>query len=155
LVSYFTTCSDDQRLVNELGDRDIAPQNWEGKFGTWLAHKLIFEGFGIASFLFIKIFGTVALWSAIRLGASRMLRMILPALFAVSVLSFALGPFGSTRPFLGGIVGYEMNDYSQDYIGLIGTLLAVLFLIIFYLIFRIKMTPKAFTNVVSNTHAKI
>src|SRR5690606_7698699 len=139
----------------ELGDREIAPQNWVGKLGAWLAHKFIFEGFGIASFLFIKIFGTVALWFGIRFSASKMRRMIFWDLFAILVRSFALGHFGSTRPFLGGIVGYEMNDYLQDYIGQIGTLLAVLFLIIFYLIFRIKMTPKAFTNVVSNTHAKI
>ena len=154
-VSYFTTGAYDQSLVNELGDREIAPQNWVGKLGAWLAHKFIFEGFGIASFLFIKIFGTVALWFGIRFSASKMRRMIFWDLFAILVLSFALGHFGSTRPFLGGIVGYEMNDYLQDYIGQIGTLLAVLFLIIFYLIFRIKMTPKAFTNVVSNTHAKI
>ena len=154
-VSYFTTGAYDQSLVNELGDREIAPQNWVGKLGAWLAHKFIFEGFGIASFLFIKIFGTVALWFGIRFSASKMRRMIFWDLFAILVLSFALGHFGSTRPFSGGIVGYEMNDYLQDYIGQIGTLLAVLFLIIFYLIFRIKMTPKAFTNVVSNTHAKI
>lgn len=154
-VSYFTTGAYDQSLVNELGDREIATQNWVGKLGAWLAHKFIFEGFGIASFLFIKIFGTVALWFGIRFSASKMRRMIFWDLFAILVLSFALGHFGSTRPFLGGIVGYEMNDYLQDYIGQIGTLLAVLFLIIFYLIFRIKMTPKAFTNVVSNTHAKI
>lgn len=154
-ISYFTSGNYDQSVVAELNNREIEPENWVGKLGAWLAHKFIFEGFGIASFLFIKIFGEVALWFGIRFNAAKLRRMIFWDLFAIIVLSIALGHFGSKYPFLGGTVGFEMNDYLQDYIGQIGAMLVVLFLIIFYLIFRIKMTPKAFTNVVSNTHAKI
>ena len=54
-VSYFTTGAYDQSIVNEMGNRDVEPQNWVGKLGAWLAHKFIFQGFGVASFLFIKI----------------------------------------------------------------------------------------------------
>ena len=154
-VSYFTTGSYDQSVVSELNNREIEPENWVGKLGAWLAHKFIFEGFGIASFLFIKVFGEIALWFGIQFNAAKLRRMIFWDLFAIIVLSIALGHFGTNYPFLGGTVGFEMNDYLQDYIGQIGAMLVVLFLIIFYLIFRIKMTPKAFTNVVSNTHAKI
>ncbi len=154
-ISYFTTGSYDQSVVTELNNREIEPENWVGKLGAWLAHKFIFEGFGIASFLFIKVFGEIALWFGIRFNAAKLRRMIFWDLFAIIVLSIALGHFGAKYPFLGGTVGFEMNDYLQDYIGQIGAMLVVLFLIIFYLIFRIKMTPKAFTNVVSNTHAKI
>lgn len=154
-ISYFTTGNYDQSLVAELNNREVEPENWVGKFGAWLAHKFIFEGFGVASFLFIKIFGETALWFGIQFNAAKLRRMIFWDLFAIIVLSIALGHFGAKYPFLGGTVGFEMNDYLQDYIGQIGAMLVVLFLIIFYLIFRIKMTPKAFTNVVSNTHAKI
>lgn len=154
-ISYFTKGNYDQSLVAELNNREVEPENWVGKFGAWLAHKFIFEGFGIASFLFIKVFGEIALWFGIQFNAAKLRRMIFWDLFAIIVLSIALGHFGAKYPFLGGTVGFEMNDYLQDYIGQIGVMLVVLFLIIFYLIFRIKMTPKAFTNVVSNTHAKI
>lgn len=154
-VSYFTTGSYDQSVVAELNNREIEPENWVGKLGAWLAHKFIFEGFGIASFLFIKVFGEIALWFGIQFNAAKLRRMIFWDLFAIIVLSIALGHFGTNYPFLGGTVGFEMNDYLQDYIGQIGAMLVVLFLIIFYLIFRIKMTPKSFTSVVSNTHAKI
>lgn len=154
-ISYFTTGNYDQSVVAELNNRDIEPENWVGKLGAWLAHKFIFEGFGIASFLFIKIFGETALWFGIKFNAAKLRRMIFWDLFAIIVVSIALGHFGSKYPFLGGTVGFEMNDYLQDYIGQIGAMLVVLFLIIFYLIFRIKMTPKSFTNVVSHTHAKL
>src|SRR5690606_27471226 len=59
-VSYFTTGSYDQSVVAELNNREIEPENWVGKLGAWLAHKFIFEGFGVASFLFIKVFGEIA-----------------------------------------------------------------------------------------------
>lgn len=154
-ISYFTTGSYDQSIVSEMANRSIEPENWVGKFGAWLAHNFIFEGFGIASFIFVKITAEIALWFGIRFNASKLRRMIFWDLFAILVLAIALGHFGSKHPYLGGVVGYEMNDYFQDYIGEIGTMMVVLFLIIFFLIFRIKMTPKAFTNVVSNTHAKI
>ncbi|UUV20573.1 DNA translocase FtsK [Paenimyroides aestuarii] len=154
-ISYFTSGAFDQSIVNQLDNRELEPQNWIGKFGAWLAHNFIFNGFGIASFLFVKIFAEIALWFGIRFSAAKLRRMIFWDLFAVLVLSIALGHFGANHPFLGGVVGFEMNDYLQDYIGQIGALLVVVFLIIFYLIFRVKMTPKAFTNVVSNTHAKI
>lgn len=154
-ISYFTTGSYDQSMIHEMGNREMEPRNWVGKLGAWLAHKFIFDGFGIASFIFVKITAEIALWFGIRFRASRLRNMIFWDLFAILVLSIALGHFGSEHPFLGGIVGFEMNDYIQDYIGQIGAMLVVLFLIIFYLIFRIKMTPKSFTDVVSNTHAKI
>lgn len=154
-ISYFTTGAHDQSIVNEMNNRSVEPENWVGKLGAWLAHNFIFEGFGIASFIFVKIFAEIALWFGIRFNASKLRRMIFWDLFAILVLSIALGHFGVNLPYLGGVVGYEMNDYFQDYIGEIGAMMVVLFLIIFYLIFRIKMTPKAFTNVVSNTHAKI
>ncbi|WCM43054.1 DNA translocase FtsK [Flavobacterium sp. CBA20B-1] len=154
-ISYFTSGAFDQSIVNQLDNRELEPQNWIGKFGAWLAHNFIFNGFGIASFLFVKIFAEIALWFGIRFSAAKLRRMIFWDLFTVLVLSIALGHFGAKHPFLGGVVGFEMNDYLQDYIGQIGALLVVVFLIIFYLIFRVKMTPKAFTNVVSNTHAKI
>ncbi len=154
-LSYFTTGSYDQSMVNQLNNRDLEPQNWVGKLGAWLAHTFIFEGFGVASFLFVKIFGEIALWFGIRFNAASLRRMLFWDLFTIIVLSIALGYFGASYPFLGGIVGFEMNDYLQDYIGQIGALLVVVFMLIFFLIFRIKMTPKSFTSVVTNTHAKI
>ncbi|WP_141882926.1 FtsK/SpoIIIE family DNA translocase, partial [Flavobacterium psychrophilum] len=51
------------------------------------------------------------------------------------------GFFGNFLPELGGVIGYEMNLFSQDYIGKSGTLLALVFGIVIYLIFKIKISP--------------
>ncbi|MBA5791440.1 DNA translocase FtsK [Flavobacterium sp. xlx-214] len=154
-ISYFTSGAYDQSIVKELNDRSLEPENWVGKLGAWLSHKFIFEGFGVASFIFVKIAVQIALWFGLKFSASKLRRMIFWDLFAIIVIAIALGHFGSTLPYLGGVVGFEINDYIQDYFGEIGALLTVVFLIIFYLIFRIKMTPSSFTNVLTNTHAKI
>jgi S-DNA-T family DNA segregation ATPase FtsK/SpoIIIE len=40
-----------------------------------------------------------------------------------------------------------MNLYIQDYIGKTGTLLVLLFGILIFLVFKIKMSPESFTKV--------
>src|SRR5690606_38761549 len=42
-----------------------------------------------------------------------------------------------------------------DYLGYIGTMLCVIFLVIFFLIFRIKVSPVNFTSVLSNVQSKV
>lgn len=154
-ISYFTSGSYDQSIVNELANRTLETKNWVGKLGAWLSYKFIFEGFGIASFLFVKVFAEIGLWFALKFSAVKLRKMLFWDLFAIIVLSVTLGHFGAKLPYLGGVVGFEINDYLQDYLGQIGTLLVVVFSVIFFLIFRIKMTPKTFTDVVTNTHAKL
>src|SRR5690606_14141562 len=39
-------------------------------------------------------------------------------------------------------IGYEINDLMQDYIGLIGAILVMAFILIFYLVVRVKLTPE-------------
>jgi S-DNA-T family DNA segregation ATPase FtsK/SpoIIIE len=54
-------------------------------------------------------------------------------LFAIIVLSVLFG-FATSVPELGGTVGYELNLFLQDYIGKTGTLLILIFGLI-YVIF--------------------
>lgn len=154
-ISYFTTGNYDQSVVELLNDREAVVDNWVGKLGAYLANFFIFEGFGIASFLFVKIVFTLALYFAFTFSAVKLRKMIFWDLFAILVFSVALGHFGTDYAYLGGTVGYEMNQYLQDYLGQFGTMLVVIFGILFYLIFRIKMAPELFTNVLKNTKDKI
>ncbi|MEC8884506.1 MAG: DNA translocase FtsK 4TM domain-containing protein, partial [Bacteroidota bacterium] len=53
-----------------------------------------------------------------------------------------LGFFSETSPLLGGMVGFELNDFLQDFIGLIGTILVLAFVAIVYFAVRLKLTPE-------------
>lgn len=154
-ISYFSNGSYDQSIVNKINNRDLKPQNLIGKLGAWLSHKFIYEGFGIASFIFVKIFAQIGLWFGLKFRTTKLRQMIFWDVFALLVISIALGHFGFAKPHLGGVVGFEINEFLKDYLGQIGTLLIVVFFILVYLIFRIKMSPTFFTNIIFNTHSKL
>ena len=62
-------------------------------------------------------------------------------MFVIIILSVLFGFFATSMPELGGTIGFEMNQFLQDYIGKIGTLLVLVFGLLIYLIFKIKMSP--------------
>jgi S-DNA-T family DNA segregation ATPase FtsK/SpoIIIE len=50
--------------------------------------------------------------------------------------------FATSVPELGGTVGYELNLFLQDYIGKTGTLLILIFGLIIYVIFKLKLSER-------------
>ena len=71
------------------------------------------------------------------------------------ILSILFSFFATSLPELGGTVGYELNMFLQDYIGKIGTLLVLLFGLIIYLIFKIKISPDKIQSFFENTKKEI
>ena len=55
-ISYYISGSNDQSQISELGNRAVVVENWFGKIGAWLSDAFLHKGFGISSFLFVKIF---------------------------------------------------------------------------------------------------
>lgn len=154
-VSYFYTGEFDQNIVDQLSDRTLETKNWLGKLGAYLAQTFIFNGFGIASFLFVKISFVIALWFGFRFSGAKLRKSIFWDVFSIIIVSIALGFFGNNYPYMGGIVGSEVNAYFTDYLGRIGTMLVVIFLIIFFLIFRVRMSPISFTSILSDVRSKM
>ena len=62
-------------------------------------------------------------------------------LFAMIILSVIFGFFASFIPELAGMVGFEMNNFLQDFIGKTGTLLVLIFGLIIFGIFKLNITP--------------
>ena len=56
---------------------------------------------------------------------------------------------------LSGIVGYEANDFLQDYIGFIGTVLVLAFFAIVYIVVRLRYTPEKLAASVKNTQKTV
>jgi S-DNA-T family DNA segregation ATPase FtsK/SpoIIIE len=59
-----------------------------------------------------------------------------------------------TLPELGGTIGYELNLLLQDYIGKTGTLLILIFGLIIYIIFKIKLSPERIQSFFDTTKKK-
>lgn len=142
-ISFFVNGEHDQSAVNAFDNRNELTENWLGKFGAYISHLFIYRGFGVASFLFVKLFLITGAFFALQLPVKKLKNTWFWDLFAIIVLSITFGFFATTLPELGGTVGYEMNLFLQDYIGRAGTLLLLLFGIVIYIIFKIKVSPDA------------
>ena len=65
------------------------------------------------------------------------------------------GFFWDQFPNLSGIIGYEVNQYVQHYIGKIGTLLLLILVTIAFLVFKMKMSPDKIKDKVEKIKNKI
>ena len=146
-ISYFITGNNDQDLVTQLINRDAKAENWLGKFGAYLADFFLYKGFGVASFIFVRILFLLGAYGVLDMPISKLKKSFFWDFYLIIFVSVILGFFWDYIPQLGGTVGYEMNLYIQDYIGKTGTLLVLLFGILIFLVFKIKMSPESFTKV--------
>ncbi|MFY0481189.1 DNA translocase FtsK [Flavobacterium sp. PLA-1-15] len=140
-ISFYIHGQHDQSAISELSDRTVSVQNWLGKFGAYLADVFVYKGFGVGAFLFVRLFFLTGAYLVLDLSVKKLKNTWFWDLFAMVIISVLFGFFAHFLPELGGIIGYEMNLFLQDYIGKSGTLLVLLFGLIVYLIFKIKISP--------------
>ena len=145
----------DQSAVDSLTDRSQHVENWFGKLGAYIADLFIYQGFGVASFLFVKLFFLSGIYLLLDLPIKKLKNTWFWDLFAIIILSITFGFFATSLPELGGTVGYEINQFIQDYIGKTGTLLGIIFAIVIYLIFKIKISPDALKTFFEKKHKDI
>jgi len=154
-VSFFIYGQMDQSAVSELTDRKEIVQNWLGKFGAYLADLIIYRGFGIAAFLFVRLFFLTGMYLVLDLSIKKLKGIWFWDLFVIIILSVLFGFFATSVPELGGTIGYELNLFIQDYIGKTGTLLALIFGLIIYLIFKMQVSPDKVQSFFENTKKEI
>lgn len=140
-VSFFIYGQQDQSAVSELSDRSETTGNWLGKFGAYIADVFVYKGFGVASFLFVRLFFLTGAYLVLDLKVAKLRNTWFWDLYAILVISVMMGFFASYLPELGGVFGFEMNLFLQDYLGKTGTALVLIFGFIIYLIFKIRISP--------------
>jgi S-DNA-T family DNA segregation ATPase FtsK/SpoIIIE len=154
-ISFYIHGQADQSAVNQLTDRTETVQNWLGKFGAFLADLMVYRGFGLASFIFVRLFFLTGIFLVLDISLKKLKRIWFWDLFVIIILSVLFGFFATSLPELGGIIGYELNLFSQDYIGKTGTLLVLIFGLIIYLIFKIKVSPEKIKSFFERTKKEI
>lgn len=140
-VSYYISGNNDQSQITELANRDVVVENWLGKIGAWLANLFLHQGFGVSSFLFVKIFFLIGAYLIVDLPLSKLRKIIFWDIYLIITISILFGLLWDFIPHLSGVIGFEINDLIQDYAGKIGTILLLVFTTVIFLIFKIKMSP--------------
>ena len=154
-ISFYLYGQVDQSAVNQLSDRTEVVQNWMGKFGAYLADLIVYKGFGLASFIFVRLFFLTGIFLILDISLQKLKNIWFWDLFVIIIVSVLFGFFATSLPELGGTIGYELNLFSQDYIGKTGTLLVLLFGLILYLIFKIKISPEKIQSFFERTKKEI
>ena len=140
-ISYYISGNNDQSQITELGNRNVVVENWLGKIGAWLSNIFLHKGFGIASFLFVKIFFLIGAYLIVDLPLKKLRKSTFWDLYLMVTISLLFGLLWDFIPHLSGIIGFEINDLIQDYSGKIGSILLLVFASIIFLIFKIKVSP--------------
>jgi len=154
-ISFYIYGQVDQSAVYSITDRTEVVKNWLGKFGAYLANLIVYQGFGIASFLFVRLFFLTGIFLVLDIDLKKLKDIWFWDLFFIVIISVVFGFFATTLPELGGTIGYELNLFLQDYLGKTGTLLVLTFGLIIYLIFKIKISPEKIKSFFEGTKKEI
>ena len=145
-LSYFFTGKADQSTLTEIASREVEARNWLNKLGAWVSDLFINRGFGIASFIFSGLLFLSGIYITLDINKSRLRRHWIWGTLIVIWLSVFFGFFSHKYDSLGGTIGFEMNTFFQDYIGKIGTILLLIFVLITYLAIRFGLNGETFVT---------
>jgi S-DNA-T family DNA segregation ATPase FtsK/SpoIIIE len=141
-ISYFFTWQADQSEIGLLAERELQTKNWLNKFGANVAHFFIYDGFGISALIFGFLITLTGIYYFFDYAKKQLLKFWFWGLLLMLWISVFFGFFGEKTTIFSGIIGYETNDLMQDYLGLMGAMLVMIFILIVYLVVRLKLTPE-------------
>ena len=145
-ISFYFSWQEDQSSLQNFTDRNKQTKNLLNKFGASVSHFFMYKGFGLSSFIFTVLFFRTGLYLFLGTDKKALLINWIWGLVFIIWISIALSFFATNHPLLGGIIGYEMNDFLKDYTGKIGIFLLLLFGLIIILVRLFKFTPDGIAN---------
>ncbi len=154
-ASFYFSWQADQSLLTEFADRNEGAENLLNKFGASVSHFFMYRGFGLASFIFPVLLCLTGLYLFLGIDRKGLLGKWVWGLVFLIWTSIALGFFALEKPLLGGLIGYEMNDFLQDYTGKIGVLLLLLFGLTVILVRLFRFSPQGIAQYFRNRASSV
>ncbi len=141
-VSFLFNWQADQSTLGEFGNREIVAKNWLSKFGASVSDFFIYKGFGLAAFILVALITITGVYMFFGFKFKNLFKYWFWGILMMLWWAVFFGFFAEKHALLGGRVGFELNDYLQDFIGFAGTILLLTFLFITYFSLRLKITPE-------------
>ena len=143
-ISYMFSWRVDQSNVSSLLDRDIQVENILGKIGAFVSHFFIFKLFGIGSFIIPVI---LFISSYFLLFNKKILLLITNINWLLVLMIWTIifsGYMSNFYPIQTGVVGFELNTLLETYIGTIGIVILLSFILITSIGVIWNLTPNSF-----------
>jgi len=141
--SFFFSWQADQSTLTQFTDRAVETKNLLGKVGAILSNFFIYEGFGIAAFIIPVLLFISGLYWLSKMPFRRVVKTWNWGLLVMLWFSITLGFVPDKFVVLAGVIGLEINEYLQTFLGKTGLTLALSFLFLTYIIIRFKVTPES------------
>lgn len=157
-VSYFFTATADDSIVHKsildlTGEDKKVISNWAGPLGAFLANFFINDSFGIASFSFLFLFFTLALWfmrvKLIKLWKAFIVSMLALVWISVTISFFFYNFYKDSKINWGGEHGRSVSEWSNSNIGKPGTFLILFSTLLVFLIFANSNTIPFIQNFIA------
>ena len=154
-VSFLFTWKIDQSKVEipfwtYLFDSTILVDNWLGKLGAAISHIFIYRWFGISSFLFVGLSFISGFYVLFQIQLLPLKKSYKISLFSLFWLAIFFGYFFNEDLFyLGGGIGYQINDYLISIFGKAGQGILLFFSLIVFAIITFDIGKK-FQNWLNN-----
>ena len=155
IVSYFFNWQADQSLIGNLTSRDLSTQNWLNTFGANIGELFVYDGFGVPSIIVSFLITLTGVYYFFDFKKFKIAKYWFWGSLMMIWLSIFFGFFSTINPLFSGVIGFEINDVLQDYLGLIGAVLLLTFLLITYLVIRLKLTPEHVIQLLKTTKKDI
>ena len=140
-ISYFNTWRIDQSELSSFFDKTSQTVNIASKFGALISHFLIYMMFGVSSLIFSVLILVSGLTLFVDANRKKLTERWFWGLIIMIWFSLFFGHF-STNYLYSGTIGYELNEFLNIYIGSIGIISILAFILISYLVIRLNITPE-------------
>jgi len=137
-ISYLLTGKNDRATVypfswSNFFDSGIKAENLMGKMGAYASHLFIWNGYGIASFLFVSFFFLLGLNLVLRRNVFPIGKVVRHSTALLVIVSTALAFITAKTGFpYGGAFGAYVNDWLLGFFGQIGTGAILVFSLLTY-----------------------
>ena len=150
-TSYLFTWQEDQSFISTSNLEADQPNNWLSRFGATISDFFIYDGFGIAAFIFAFLVTLTGVYFFFNIKKKPLLDFWFWGIYNTIWLSITLGFLLSDHFLLAGKVGYITNEFLDQYIGQIGIGLLLSLMFIIYLVIRHNLAPEALLEKMGKT----
>ncbi|WP_237275255.1 FtsK/SpoIIIE family DNA translocase [Tenacibaculum ovolyticum] len=153
-ISFFFSWQEDQSALSQFSNRAIPTKNLLGKIGAKLSNFFIFKGFGFGAFVLPFILFLTGSRILLHTNLKRIIISWNWGLLTMLWFSTALGFIEKKNALLSGIIGFELNEYLQTFLGKTGLIILLVFFLIAYLIIRFSITPEEINEKIKKSKEK-
>ena len=154
-ISFLFNWKYDQDTIGYFTDRQVETKNWLSKFGAEISHFFIYNGFGVSAFSIAILTCLTGVYLFFNLKAKSLRSFWFWGILVMVWFATVLGFFADKNALLGGVIGFETNDFLQDYLGLAGTIILLTFVLIVYLVIRLNVTPELIGGYFKRTREEV